>query len=242
MFKRGNKCSQLNYLRSKTKLIKQNNNEAAVCLQAGQRVACNAKFIIKCGECCRERERGGATALTALKLTSLSLVKEGTARVKRCWSHVCNEGVLCCNDSALSLSSIRRPAQSATEWFYNLMIQISYLKSLYRLIPPLLMVTGDQLSQLSTGLWSQGRDVRIAITIRLSVTLPLMDVATLMMELLMTLSSGCTVVAGGWAGPRWLCFTDLQVSWDSRSPHSICSQALSYVTAPPPPSFSSDLV
>ena len=85
-----------------------------------------------------ERGRGGATPLTALKLTSLSLVKEGTARVKRCRSHVCNEGVLCCNDSALSLSSIRRPAQSATEWFYNLMIQISYLKSLYRLIPPLL--------------------------------------------------------------------------------------------------------
>ena len=83
-----------------------------------------------------EREERGATALTALKLTSLSLVKEGTARVKRCRSHVCNEGVLCCNDSALSLSSIRRPAQSATEWFYNLMIQISYLKSLYRLIPP----------------------------------------------------------------------------------------------------------
>ena len=140
-----------------------------------------------------QRERGGATALTALKLTSLSLVKEGTAQVKRCWSHVCNEGVLCCNDSALSLSSIHRPAGSATEWFYNLMIQISYLKSLYRLIPPLLMVTGDQLSQLSTGLWSRGRDVRIAITMRLS----LMDVAPLMMELLMTLSSGCTVVAGG---------------------------------------------
>ena len=85
-----------------------------------------------------ERGERGATALTALKLTSLSLVKEGTARVKRCRSHVCNEGVLCCNDSALSLSSIRRPAGSATEWFYNLMIQISYLKSLYRLIPPLL--------------------------------------------------------------------------------------------------------
>ena len=83
---------------------------------------------------------------------------------------------------------------------------------------PWLMVTGDQLSQLSTGLWSQGRDVRIAITMRRSVTLPLMDVATLMMELLMTLSSGCTVVAGGWAGPRWLCFTDLQVSWDSEQP------------------------
>ena len=62
-----------------------------------------------------EREERGATALTALKLTSLSLVKEGTARVKRCRSHVCNEGVLCCNDSALSLSSIHRPAQSATE-------------------------------------------------------------------------------------------------------------------------------
>ena len=30
-----------------------------------------------------ERE-GGATPLTALKLTSLSLMKEGTARVKRC--------------------------------------------------------------------------------------------------------------------------------------------------------------
>ena len=62
-----------------------------------------------------ERERGAATALTALKLTSLSLVKEGTAQVKRCWSHVCNEGALCCNDSALSLSSIRRPAGSSTE-------------------------------------------------------------------------------------------------------------------------------
>ena len=117
-----------------------------------------------------QRERGGATALTTLKLTSLSRVKEGTAQVKRCWSHVCNEGVLCCNDSALSLSSIHRPAGSATEWFYNLMIQISYLKSLYRLIPPLLMVTGDQLSQLSTGLWSRGRDVRIAITMRLSMS------------------------------------------------------------------------
>ena len=58
MFRRGNKCSQLNYLRSKTKLIKQNNNEAAVCLQARQRLPCNAKFIIKCGECCREREGG----------------------------------------------------------------------------------------------------------------------------------------------------------------------------------------
>ena len=116
------------------------------------------------------QREGGATPLTALKLTSLSLVKEGTAQVKRCWSHVCNEGALCCNDSALSLSSIRRPAGSATEWFYNLMIQISYLKSLYRLIPPLLMVTGDQLSQLSTGLWSRGRDVRIASTMRLSMS------------------------------------------------------------------------
>lgn len=90
----------------------------------------------------RDKERGAATVLTALKLTSLSLVKRGNSpRVKRCRSHVCNEGVLCCNDSALlSLSSA------------TMILQFYDPDFLFSVQSDPLMVTGDQLSRLSTEL------------------------------------------------------------------------------------------
>ena len=141
MFKRGNKCSQLNYLRSKTKLIRQQYNEAAVSRPASLVMLSSLSSAVNVAE---RGEGGAATVLTALKPSSLSWWREGTARAKRCWSHVCNEGVLCRNDSALSLSS----AQSAT-----MILQFSDPDFLFE---KSLLVTGDQLSQLSTELWSGG--------------------------------------------------------------------------------------
>lgn len=79
--------------------------------------------------------------------------------------------------------------------------------------------------------WAVIPDVRITITILChDVTLPPM------MELL-TEFSGCTVVAGGWAS-RWLCFTELQVSWDSQSPLTPSVLRPCHTSLPlPPPSL-----
>ena len=74
----------------------------------------------------------------------------------------------------------------------------------------------------------------------LYVTLPLMAVAPLMMELLMTVEPrmhGCC--RGLSAGPRWLCFTDLQVSWDSEQPslHLFSGLVIRHCPSSPPTSL-----
>ena len=67
------------------------------------------------------------------------------------------------------------------QWFDNFLIQISYLKSLCT--PWSLLVTGDQLSQLSTEQWSGGlMSGSPSSSLCHAPELPLVDVTQLMME------------------------------------------------------------
>ena len=212
VFRGGNKCSQLDYLRSKTKLIRQQSWSS--CLQARPRCLVMLSSLSSAANAAQRGDGGGChRADSSQAQLHCPWWKEGTARVKRCRSHVCNEGVLCCNDCALSLSSATMILQfydpdflfeksvqsdpSAPDWHWWPIISIVHWAVIW---------------------WPWCQDHQP----QLCVTLPLM------MELCL-LNIGCTVIAGGWAGPCWLCFTELQVGWGS-----ICSQALSYVTAPPP--------
>ena len=64
MFQRGNKCSQLNYLRSKTKLIRQQYNEAAVSRPASLVMLSSLSSAVNVAE---RGEGGLPPVLTALK-------------------------------------------------------------------------------------------------------------------------------------------------------------------------------
>ena len=166
---------------------------------------------------------GAATALTALKLKPLSLVKRGNSpRVKRCRSHVCNEGVLCCNDSALR-------AFHPPQWFYNFMIQISYLKSLYRVIPHP-MVTNYPDCPLSCDAWCQDNHHQPLSRCHA----PPDDGAV---DWVFRMHGCCRGLGWAWSLIMFYRVTS-QLGLSEPCSHSICSQALSYVTAPPPSSSS----
>ena len=195
MFRRGNKCSQLNYLRSKTKLIKQNNNEAAVCLQARQRLPCNAKFIIKCGECCRERE-GGQLRWQLWSLLHCPGWKREQPKLK-------DVGVMFAMKEYCVVTTPHWAFHPSTgrvrhrmilqfddpDFLFEKSVQIDPSSPDGHWRPIIPIVHWSVIPRP----WCQDSHHHEA----LYVTLPLMDVAPLMMELLMTLSSGCTVVAGG---------------------------------------------
>ena len=218
MFRRGNKCSQLNYLRSKTKLIRQHNTEAAVSRPGSLVMLSSLSSAVNVAK--REEKRGGYHRADSSEALLIVLVK----RRNSSWSHVCNEGVLCCNDSALSLSSA-----STMIWQFS-DLDFLFEKSVRR-DPSWSLVTNYPNCPLSSDpeAWCQDHHHHHYVTLLSS---PWWMSPSWWWSGGATLSSGCTAIAGGRAGPLWLCFTELQVSWDS-----ICSQALSYVTAPPPSSL-----
>ena len=104
----------------------------------------------------KEEERGGGChCADSSEALLIVLVK----RRNSSWSHVCNEGVLCCNDSALSLSSA-----STMIWQFS-DPDFLFEKSVYAVIPP-----GHWWPIIPIVHWAVIRrpDVRITIIITMS--------------------------------------------------------------------------
>ena len=75
MFQRGNKCSQLNYLRSKTKLIRQQYNEAAVSRPASLVMLSSLSSAVNVAE----RGEGGCHCADSSEALLIVLVKRGNS-------------------------------------------------------------------------------------------------------------------------------------------------------------------
>ena len=165
MFKRGNKCSQLNYLRSKTKLIRQQYNEAAV-------------------------SRPASLVMLSSLSSAVNVAERGEGGLPLCWQlwsppHCPGEereqpelkdvGVMFAMKEYCVVTTPHWAFHppSPPQWFYNFLIQISYLKS-----PCWSLVTNYPNCPLSCdpGAWCQESHHQPL------VTLPPVDVTQLMME------------------------------------------------------------